>query len=289
MSIGTQFDIDVPYSASALTELLPASTRGLLELRLRATGAADAARILLTDLQVVAKRAGAGSAGSPVETWVLDSHSLRGVSGAKVALIRPSGTEVASCTTGFDGGCRIEPGEPGSGYQFVNEVVGGVVPKEYIPAVDKGVQEQMENGVIAGFPVVDVKVTLYDGSYHDVDSSEMAFKIAGSLAFKEAMAQCKPILLEPIMNVEVFVPEENAGDIMGDLNSRRGRIQGMDIKGNTQVIRAQVPMSEMLRYAPDLSSMTGGRGTFTMEFEQYDEVPGDLAKKVIEQVNAEKE
>lgn len=184
---------------------------------------------------------------------------------------------------------ELEPLPKGSGYEFVDKIVGGVIPKNYIPAVEAGIRDSMDKGILAGFPCVDFRTTLDFGSYHSVDSSEMAFKTAGSLAFKNAAAEAKACLLEPIMKVSVKVPDDATGDIMGDLNSRRGRVLGMDSEDEKQIINALVPMSEMLRYAPDLSSMTGGRGTFTMEFEQYDEVPGDLAKKVIEQVNAEKE
>ena len=175
---------------------------------------------------------------------------------------------------------RIEPAEAGSGYEFVNEIVGGVVPREYIPAVDKGVKEQMENGVIAGYPVVDVKVSLYDGSYHDVDSSEMAFKIAGSMAFREGMQKAGPVLLEPIMKVEVVTPEEYMGDVMGDLNRRRGLPQGMDDAPAGKIIRAEVPLSEMFGYATDLRSMSQGRAVYSMEFEKYAEVPQNVARAV---------
>ncbi|MGD8483454.1 MAG: elongation factor G [Thioalkalispiraceae bacterium] len=180
---------------------------------------------------------------------------------------------------------KIEPREPGSGYEFVNEIVGGVVPKEYIPAVDKGVQEQMENGVIAGYPVVDVKVTLYDGSYHDVDSSEMAFKIAGSMCFKEGAKKAKPVLLEPMMKVEVVTPEDYMGDVMGDLNRRRGIVGGMDDSPSGKVIRAEVPLSEMFGYATDLRSATQGRASYSMEFEKYAEAPASVAEDVIKKVS----
>ncbi len=188
------------------------------------------------------------------------------------------------------GDCKIRmEGLPrGSGFEFKNEIFGGSIPRNFIPAVEKGVVESAERGFVAGYPVVDFKVTLYDGSYHDVDSSEMAFKIAGSLAFRKAMEQAKPVLLEPIMKVEVYVPEENSGDIMGDLNSRRGRIQGMDIKTGMQVVHAEVPMAEMLNYAPTLTSMTGGRGSFHMEKSHYDVVPPDFAEKVIEEAKRDK-
>ncbi|CRI66173.1 Elongation factor G (EF-G) [Thiocapsa sp. KS1] len=175
---------------------------------------------------------------------------------------------------------RIEPQEAGVGYEFVNAIVGGTVPKEYIPAVDKGIQEAMKNGILAGFPMVDIKVTLYDGSYHEVDSSEMAFKIAGSMGIKEGAAKAKPVLLEPIMKVEVVTPEENMGDVMGDLNSRRGMIQGMDDAPSGKIIRAEVPLSEMFGYATDLRSATQGRATYSMEFCKYNEVPASIAEAV---------
>ncbi len=176
---------------------------------------------------------------------------------------------------------RIEPQEAGAGFEFVNEIVGGVVPREYIPAVGKGVQEQMENGVIAGYPVVDVKVTLYDGSYHEVDSSEMAFKIAGSMGFKEGARKAKPALLEPVMKVEVVTPEEYMGDVMGDLNRRRGLVQGMDDSPSGKIIRAEVPLGEMFGYATDLRSATQGRATYSMEFAKYNEAPTSIAEAVI--------
>jgi elongation factor G len=180
---------------------------------------------------------------------------------------------------------RIEPQEAGAGYEFVNGIVGGVVPKEYIGAVDKGIQEQMENGVIAGFPVVDCKVTLYDGSYHDVDSSEMAFKIAGSMGFKEGAQKASPVLLEPIMKVEVVTPEEYMGDVMGDLNRRRGLPQGMDESPSGKIIRAEVPLAEMFGYATDLRSMSQGRATYSMEFEKYNEVPQNVADTVMKKAS----
>ncbi len=180
---------------------------------------------------------------------------------------------------------RLEPREPGSGYEFVNAIVGGVVPREYIPAVDKGAQEQMQNGVIAGFPVVDVKVTLYDGSYHEVDSSEMAFKIAGSIGFKEGAKKASPVLLEPIMKVEVVTPEEYLGDVMGDLNRRRGIVQGMEDTPAGKVIRAEVPLAEMFGYATDLRSATQGRATYSMEFAKYSEAPVNIADAVIKKAS----
>jgi len=176
---------------------------------------------------------------------------------------------------------KIEPAEPGSGYEFVNAIVGGVVPREYIPAVDKGVREQMENGVVAGYLVVDVKVTLYDGSYHDVDSSEMAFKIAGSMGFREGALNADPVLLEPIMKVEVVTPEVHMGDVMGDLNRRRGLPQGMDDTPAGKVIRAEVPLAEMFGYATDLRSMSQGRAVYSMEFAKYSEVPRNVADVVM--------
>jgi elongation factor G len=180
---------------------------------------------------------------------------------------------------------RLEPREPGSGYAFVNEIVGGVVPREYIPAVDKGVQEQMENGVIAGFPVVDVQVTLFDGSYHDVDSSEMAFKIAGSMGFREGAKKAAPALLEPIMKVEVVTPEDYMGDVMGDLNRRRGLVQGMEDAPAGKIIRAEVPLAEMFGYATDLRSATQGRATYSMEFAKYTEAPANIAEAVIKKAS----
>jgi len=176
---------------------------------------------------------------------------------------------------------RIEPKEPGTGYEFVNAIVGGVVPKEYVAPVDKGIQEQIQNGVIAGFPVVDVKVTLFDGSYHEVDSSESAFKIAGSMGFKEGAKKASPVLLEPIMAVEAVTPEEYMGDVMGDLNRRRGILQGMDEIPTGKTIRAEVPLSEMFGYATDLRSLTQGRASYTMQFAKYAEAPNSIAEAVI--------
>lgn len=184
---------------------------------------------------------------------------------------------------------QMEPLPRGGGFEFVDAIVGGSIPKTYIPAVEKGIVESAVKGFLAGFPCVDFKVTLDDGSYHAVDSSEMAFKIAGALAFKKASEQAKPVLLEPIMKVSVIAPDDFTGDIMGDLNSRRGRVLGMDSEGKYQVINANVPMSEILTYAPDLNSMTGARGTFTMELSHYDEVPGDLATKIVEKIKEERE
>jgi elongation factor G len=180
---------------------------------------------------------------------------------------------------------RIEPMEPGTGYEFVNDIVGGAVPKEYIPAVDRGVQDQMQNGVVAGYPVVDCKVTLYDGSYHDVDSSEMAFKIAGSMGFREGAAKASPVLLEPIMKVEVVTPEDYMGDVMGDLNRRRGLPQGMDDTPAGKVIRAEVPLAEMFGYATDLRSMSQGRAVYSMEFQKYSEVPQNVADLVMKKAS----
>jgi len=181
---------------------------------------------------------------------------------------------------------RIDPLPRGEQFQFVNEIFGGAIPKNYIPAVEKGILETAARGYLAGYPVVDFRVTLYDGSYHDVDSSELAFKIAGSLAFKKGMEQASPVLLEPIMSVEVYAPESYSGDLMGDLNSRRGRVQGMDSRPGMQVIKAQVPMAEMLSYAPTLTSMTQGRGDYTMEFSHYEVVPREVADKVVAEAKA---
>ncbi|MDY6978782.1 MAG: elongation factor G [Pseudomonadota bacterium] len=180
---------------------------------------------------------------------------------------------------------RIEPQEQGAGYEFVNEIVGGVIPKEYIPSVDKGIQEQMDNGVIAGFPMVDVKVTLFDGSYHDVDSSEMAFKIAGSMGFKEGARKANPVLLEPMMKVEVVTPEEYMGDVMGDLNRRRGVVQGMEDGPTGKLIHAEVPLAEMFGYATDLRSATQGRASYSMEFANYSEAPASVADEVIKKAS----
>ena len=176
---------------------------------------------------------------------------------------------------------ELEPTEPGSGYEFVNKIVGGVIPREYIPAVDAGIKEASEGGVLAGYPIIDFRVTLTFGSYHEVDSSEMAFRIAGSMAFKEGFMKAKPILLEPIMKVEVEVPEEFMGDVIGDISSRRGRIEGMDTIENLSKVKAQVPLSEMFGYATDIRNRTRGQGTFTMEFDHYEEVPGGIAETVI--------
>lgn len=176
---------------------------------------------------------------------------------------------------------RLEPQEPGAGYEFVNSIVGGAIPKEYISSVDNGIQEAMQSGIIGGYPVVDIKVTLYDGSYHEVDSSEMAFKIAGSMAFKEAMEKAKPILLEPIMKVEVIMPEEYMGDVIGDINSRRGRIEGMEPRSGVQVVRGYVPLAEMFGYATDLRSNTQGRAVYSMQFDHYEPVPSSIAEKIL--------
>ncbi|MBU1062505.1 MAG: elongation factor G [Candidatus Omnitrophica bacterium] len=176
---------------------------------------------------------------------------------------------------------EIEPLEKGKGFEFVDKVVGGAIPKNYIPAVEKGVLEAMSKGVISGYPMVDLRVTLYDGSYHDVDSSDMAFKIAGSGALKKAALEASPVLLEPVMDVDVIVPDEFMGDITGNLSSRRGKIAGMDIKGKSQVVKAKVPLSEMFKYASELKSMTGGRGSYTMRFSNYEEVPHKIAQTII--------
>ena len=182
---------------------------------------------------------------------------------------------------------ELGPSEPGQGYVFESKVVGGTVPREYWSAVDKGIKEATQNGILAGYPVVDVKVVLYDGSYHEVDSSEMAFKIAGSMAFKEAAKKSKPVILEPIMNVEVVTPEDYMGDVIGDLNSRRGKIQSMEKRGKAQVIKSQVPLSEMFGYATDLRSKTQGRATYTMQFAVYEEVPKGIADGIIAKVKGE--
>jgi elongation factor G len=176
---------------------------------------------------------------------------------------------------------RIEPQEAGAGYEFINEIVGGVVPKEFIPAVDKGIQEQLKNGILAGYPVLDVRVSLFDGSYHDVDSNEMAFKIAGSMCFREGARKADPVLLEPIMKVEIATPEEYMGDVVGDINRRRGIIQGMDDTPSGKTLNCEVPLSEMFGYATDLRSATQGRATYSMQFEKYNEAPANIAEAVI--------
>jgi len=181
----------------------------------------------------------------------------------------------------------LEPTGPGAGFEFVDKIVGGVVPKEYIGAVDSGIQEAMNSGVLAGFPVVDLRVTLVHGSYHDVDSSEMAFKIAGSMAFKKACRAARPVLLEPIMEVEVVTPEDYLGDVIGDLSSRRGRVEGMEQRGASHVVRAQVPLSDMFGYATDLRSRTQGRATYTMQFDSYQEVPESVSREIIARVTGE--
>jgi len=178
----------------------------------------------------------------------------------------------------------LEPLEPGSGFEFEDKIVGGVVPREYIPAVNKGIAEAMGNGVMAGYPMVDIKATLYDGSYHDVDSSEMAFKIAGSMGFKAGAARARPVLLEPVMEVEVVTPEEYMGDIVGDLNRRRGRVQGMSDRGNAKVIDAEVPLAEMFGYATQLRSMSQGRANYTMQFAHYEQVPNNIAQEIVASV-----
>jgi elongation factor G len=183
---------------------------------------------------------------------------------------------------------EVSPNEPGKGFEFVNAIIGGVVPKEYIPAVSAGCQEAMRNGVIAGFPMVDVKVKLYDGSYHEVDSDEISFKVAGSMGFKEGARKAKPVLLEPMMSVEVISPEEYLGDVMGDLNSRRGRIEGFNARKDAQVIKAMVPLSEMFGYATVLRSMTQGRAIYTMQFSHYSEVPKSIAEEIAEKTAGKK-
>jgi elongation factor G len=183
---------------------------------------------------------------------------------------------------------KLQPLPRSGGFEFVDEIFGGSIPRNFIPAVEKGIIESAARGYLAGFPVVDFRVILYDGSFHAVDSSEMAFKIAGSLAFKKAMEQAQPVLLEPIMNVEILAPQEYAGDLMGDLTSRRGKLQGMDVKRDMQVIKSQVPMAEMVSYAPVLTSMTGGRGSYHMEFSHYDEVPAHIAQKIVEEANKDR-
>jgi elongation factor G len=182
----------------------------------------------------------------------------------------------------------MEPLERGKNFEFVNDIFGGSIPKNYIPAVEKGIVEAAARGYLAGYPVVDFRVILYDGSYHDVDSNELSFKTAGRIAFKKAMEQAKPTLLEPIMHVEITIPDEFAGSIMGDLNSRRGRIQGMDNKAGKTIVKAEVPMAEMLTYGAELTSMTQGRGSFNMELAHYDYVPALQQEKIIAHYKAER-
>jgi len=184
---------------------------------------------------------------------------------------------------------QMEPLPRGKGFEFVNAITGGAIPRQYIPAVEKGIIEASQKGVLAGYPCIDFKVTLDDGSFHPVDSSEMAFKIAGSIAYKKAATEAQPVLLEPIMEITIITPDDYMGDIMGNLNGKRGRVLGMDNKGKNQVIKAHVPMAEFLTYAPDLRSMTGGRGMFTMEFSHYDEIPTQLLQKILDEINKEKE
>jgi elongation factor G len=183
---------------------------------------------------------------------------------------------------------EIEPLEKGKGFEFVDKIVGGAIPRNYIPSVEKGVTQACQEGAIAGYPIVDIRVRLYDGSYHEVDSSDMAFQIAAAMALRKAVSEAGAVLLEPIMNVEVIITEEYLGGVSGDLNSRRGRVIGMDVKGRLQVVKAQVPLAEMFTYANDLRSITGGRGIYTMRFSHYEEVPHKIASAIISQYQATK-
>jgi elongation factor G len=183
---------------------------------------------------------------------------------------------------------KIEPNEVGKGYEFSNDIKGGTIPKEYIKPIDQGIQEALEGGILAGYPMVDIKVSLYDGSYHDVDSNEMAFKIAGSMAFKEAARKASPVLLEPVMAVEVTVPEEHMGTIIGDINSRRGRIEGMEHLGGSQVIKAIVPLKEMFGYVNDIRSSTQGRASYSMQFAHYEEAPRMVSEEIIARTQGKK-
>ena len=184
---------------------------------------------------------------------------------------------------------EVSPRQRGEGFEFVDKIVGGAIPRNFIPAVEKGIRKAMDEGFLAGYPLVDVEAKLYDGKYHPVDSSDMAFQIAGSIGFKAAVEKAQPVLLEPIMHVEVTVPEEAVGDIIGDMNSRRGRVLGTNPRGHYSVIAVEAPLAEMLSYAPDLTSMTGGRGDYTMEFLRYEEVPAHMTAKVVEQAQKERE
>jgi elongation factor G len=183
----------------------------------------------------------------------------------------------------------IFPLERGKGFEFENALTGMNVPRNFVPAVEKGIAEAITSGVLAGYPVVDVKVRFYDGKSHEVDSSEMAFKIASIMAFKKGVREASPIFLEPIMKIEIAVPEDNVGDVIGDLNGRRGRILGVEAKGHNQIVKANVPMAEVLRYAPDLTSMTGGKGSFTLEYSHYEEVPANISERMIAGAQKEKE
>ena len=188
-----------------------------------------------------------------------------------------------------DAWLQVEPFQRSGGYEFVDRIVGGVIPKNFIPSVEKGVKEAMHKGILAGYPVVDVKVTLFDGKYHPVDSSDIAFKIAGSMGFKKAMEMAQPVLLEPIMRVESISPEDCLGDVIGDINARRGKVSGVEPQAGGHVVKALVPMAEILTYAPELRSITSGRGMFSMEFSHYEEVPSHLASKIIEGASKEKQ
>jgi elongation factor G len=212
-------------------------------------------------------------------------ETIRSHSEAEGKYIRQTGG------SGNYGHCRIRitPNQPGKGYEFSNDIKGGTIPKEYIKPIDQGIQEAMQGGVLAGYEMVDVKVSLYDGSYHEVDSNEMAFKIAGSIAFKEAARKAKPVLLEPVMAVEVVVPEDYMGAIIGDLQSRRGRIEGMEMVGNTQAIRATVPLSTMFGYATHMRGATQGRANYSMQFKQYEEAPLSVSEEVIAKVQGKDE
>jgi elongation factor G len=181
----------------------------------------------------------------------------------------------------------LEPTGPGGGYEFVDKIVGGKIPREYVPAVDQGILEAMESGVLAGYPLVDLRATLIDGSHHEVDSSEMAFKIAGQMVLREAARKAEPVLLEPMMEVEVVTPEENMGDVIGDLNARRARMEGLEQRGNTRVVKALVPLAEMFGYATDLRSKTQGRATYTMQFHSYQDVPTNISREIVAKVRGE--
>ncbi len=210
-------------------------------------------------------------------------ETIRGVSKAEGKFIRQTGGRGQFGHVFIE----IEPLEPGKGFEFVNAIVGGAIPREYISAVEKGIKEAVDRGILAGYPIVDIKAKLYDGSYHEVDSSELAFKIAGSIGFREAAKKAKPVLLEPIMSVEAVTPEEFLGDVIGDLNSRRGKVQSIERRGNAQVIRAQAPLSEMFGYATDLRSMTQGRAIYTMQFSHYEEVPKGVSEEIVAKVRGE--
>ncbi len=240
----------------------------------RAAGVAPSFDVLSDALQV-----------APLRGWDVGESSLAAPWGVR----GDAGSAALYCILEGDCWLEIEPLSRGTGFEFVDKIFGGSIPRNFIPAVEKGVVEALDSGPLAGFPVVDVKVTLYDGSFHTVDSSELAFKLAGRKGFRKGILECKPTLLEPIMNAEITAPDEYMGDIIGDLNARRGRVAGVDSSPSGQVIKAKVPMAEMMKYSSDLRSMTQGRGSFDIEFDHFEEVPAQIAEKIIAQHKKEQE